>query len=69
MRIAAVLALTAVLGACAMTPGEVGENDEQRLARECQERGGVFVPSGANTGRVQQDFVCQRQSASRIPGG
>ena len=70
MRIEAVLLMsTALLGGCATAPGTGRGNEEQRLARQCQQRGGVLVPSGANTGRAQLDFVCQRSGASRIPGG
>lgn len=68
MRIGAIIGMTALLGGCATTPGMRGETDEQRLAAQCQARGGVLVPSGANTGRAQLDFVCQRYGGTRTPG-
>lgn len=66
MRIA-VLGLAALLGACATAPGGGRESDEQRMARQCQARGGVLVGTGALTGRAQQDFACRLTRASRIP--
>ena len=68
MRLLISMLTLSVLAGCA-TPGMRGETEEQRLARECQARGGVLVPSGSNTARPQIDFVCQRSGgATRTPG-
>ncbi len=61
--------LSGLLAGCATPAGMRGETEEQRLSRECRARGGILVPSGANTGRPQIDFVCQISGgARRTPG-
>ena len=69
MRLLISMLMLGALSGCATTPGMAGETEEQRLARECQARGGILVPSGANTTRPQIDFVCQRSGGpTRTPG-
>lgn len=69
MRLLISMLTAAALAGCATAPGMRGETEEQRLARECQARGGILVPSEANTGRAQTDFLCQRSGgATRAPG-
>lgn len=60
MRIvAAVLILTLATG-CASGPGPQRETEYQRLARDCAERGGIFVAMpGPSTGRPETDNACQ----------
>ncbi len=67
MRWSLVLTAAALLAGCASAPGPGREADERQMARACAERGGVLVPSGAFTGRAQQDFACRLHQASRIP--
>jgi len=57
---AAPAALALTLSACATAGGENPHATEvERLAAECQARGGILTPSGENTGRPQVDNVCR----------
>ena len=62
MRTLALIALQAALAAtvagCAGGPNTTATED-QRLRSQCEARGGILVPSGANTGRPQIDQVCR----------
>lgn len=64
----AALALT--LSACASTGRENPDHaDLQRMAADCQARGGILVPTGELTGRPQVDYACRISGgASRISG-
>ncbi|GAA0612493.1 hypothetical protein GCM10009422_04290 [Brevundimonas kwangchunensis] len=59
--LAAPAALALALSACATA--ESGPNAYQaevdRLTATCTDRGGIIAPTGANTGRAPQDYVCQ----------
>lgn len=60
---------TLSLGACASTkePQETYGAALDRIAGECQARGGILVPSGAQTARPQADNVCKvNGGASRL---
>ncbi len=54
------------LGACATTLGQPVTFDLAELTTRCENRGGVLVPTGAETGRAQSDYVCQ-ESMARVP--
>ncbi|RZJ40748.1 MAG: hypothetical protein EON87_17505 [Brevundimonas sp.] len=57
------------LAACSTTPGTDRYGSElQRLADDCQARGGILAPTGAQSGRPQQDNVCEiRGGTGRAP--
>lgn len=67
------LALGLALSACASggasdNPSYATELD--RLTESCRERGGILSPTGSQSGRPQQDNVCQiRGQPARAPGG
>ncbi|WP_374516272.1 hypothetical protein [Brevundimonas sp.] len=72
MRALTPAAAALVLSACAGGPPL--ESTAERLSeleRNCRERGGVLVPSGAPiTGRPEVDNVCRiTGGATRLPGG
>lgn len=57
-----------VLAGCATTgePRE-GESTYQRLVRECDERGGILVPSGEMGPNEETNYVCEiRQGGGRV---
>ena len=57
-------ALGLALSACASTPDADRADELERLAADCEARGGILVPSGAAlTGRPEADNYC------RITGG
>lgn len=62
----AVLALA--LAACAST-GEAGPGQSrmQKLAADCQARGGILTASGAVTGRPEVDNVCTIRGGAPRP--
>lgn len=60
MRPGFALAITVLLAGCATSPGPRQESEERRLARECRERGGIFVPlPGRMTGYPAADNACE----------
>ena len=63
------LILGLALSACSTTPGTDRYGTElQRLADSCRERGGILAPTGQQSGRPQQDNVCEiRGGAARAP--
>ena len=67
------VALVLGLTACASTtaPGGNSYNDElQRLAADCQARGGILTPTGQQSGRPQTDNACRiTGGASRLTTG
>ena len=66
MRIAlalAPLALALSVAACATSPGTGRyETELKQLADECQARGGILVATGQQSGRPQNDNVCEIRS-------
>ena len=54
------------LGACA-TLGEPVTLNLAELTTRCEDRGGVLVPTGAETGRAQSDYIC-REAMVMTPG-
>jgi hypothetical protein len=46
-------------------PGRASD-DLARLQSQCEARGGILVPSGANTGRPQLDQVCRISGAAAV---
>jgi len=72
MRTLLILTATAAaLSACAADTA--GQNryatDTERLARDCEARGGILAPTGAVTGRPQTENVCKITGgpSGRIP--
>ncbi|CAN5230157.1 hypothetical protein BH09PSE1_BH09PSE1_28780 [soil metagenome] len=68
-----ILSSLAVVGlaACASTgqPQETYGAATDRLAADCQARGGILTPTGGVTGRPETDNVCRISGGgSRIPG-
>jgi hypothetical protein len=62
----------AVLGlaACASTdkPSETYGATTDRLAAECQARGGILISTGASSGRAEVDNACKISGgATRLP--
>lgn len=75
MRALTVLTPVVVLGlalaACSTT--STGANSyfdqQKRLADDCHARGGILAPTGQQSGRPQQDNVCEiRGQPARVPG-
>lgn len=66
-RFAAPLALVAGLSACASGMNQNSYAAEEDRARaDCEARGGVYTPTGAQSGRPQNDNVCRLTS---LPSG
>ncbi len=60
LLLAAPVALALGLSACASGMGQdhyAAEAD--RLRADCEARGGVYAPTGGNSGRPQTDNVCK----------
>jgi hypothetical protein len=58
--VAAPAALVLTLSACASGMGENRyETEYQRLAADCEARGGILSPTGSQSGRPQLDNVCK----------
>lgn len=72
MRTLTVLSLATLAvaaSACAPTMnGNVYSNEVDRLAAECQSRGGILQATGSHTGHAAADNYCKLTNASRIPG-
>ncbi|WP_333591694.1 hypothetical protein [Brevundimonas sp.] len=72
MRTLTVLTLSVLAvaaSACATTTrGNVYSNEVERLAADCQARGGILQATGAHTGHAPADNYCKLTNASRIPG-
>ena len=68
---AAPAVLLLALAACAPTAGGSRYSEElQQLSDTCEARGGVLAPTGQQSGRPQNDNVCQiTGGASRLPSG
>lgn len=66
--LAAPAALLLTLAACAPTTN-AGYNSELRdLTASCAARGGILAPTGQQSGRPQNDNVCEiRSEPGRIP--
>lgn len=72
MRIAlacAPVAIILTLAACASSPGTGRyESELRQLAADCQARGGILAPTGQQSGRPQNDNVCElRSGGGRLP--
>ena len=65
------LALGLALSACATGSGGESYNDElQRLAADCEARGGILSPTGSQSGRPALDNVCKvTGQTGRAPTG
>ena len=57
--IAAGLALSLPAVAACGTMGQPTHFDMAELTARCDQRGGDLIPTGAQTGRPQTDFICQ----------
>lgn len=72
MRTLTVLTLSVLAvaaSACASsTSGNAYSNAVERLAADCQSRGGILQPTGGQSGNAAADNVCKLNGASRIPG-
>lgn len=73
MRIAlafAPVALILALSACATATGPSRyESELHQLTSDCQARGGILAPTGQQSGRPQNDNVCElRGGGGRLPG-
>lgn len=66
--LAAPAALLLTLAACAPTTNGSGYNSELReLTDSCAARGGILAPTGQQSGRPQNDNVCEiRSETGRI---
>jgi len=69
-----ILSTAAVLGlvACSSTgePREGYAAATERLAADCQTRGGILIPTSGQTGRAETDNVCKiTGGASRLTSG
>lgn len=61
--------LAVAASACASTTrGNVYSNEVERLAADCQTRGGILQATGSHTGQAAADNYCKLTNASRIPG-
>ena len=62
-------ALLLTLAACAPTMnGSRYESDLRELTNSCAARGGILAPTGQQSGRPQNDNVCEiRSETGRIP--
>lgn len=71
LTVAAPAALFLALAACAPTLGPSQYADElRRLSDGCESRGGILVPTGQQSGRPQNDHVCQIAGGpSRLTSG
>jgi hypothetical protein len=72
MRIAPIsvsLAAAMALAACASTGGtNTYEAEYRQLNADCQARGGILAATGAQSGRPQNDNVCEiRNGSGRLP--
>ena len=71
LTLAAPAALLFALAACAPTmgPGRY-ETELRQLSDSCEARGGILAPTGQQSGRPQNDYVCQiTGGASRLTSG
>lgn len=53
------------LGACS-TLGQPVTLELAELTTRCEARGGTLIPTGAQTGRAQSDYIC-REAMARTP--
>ncbi|MBN8528005.1 MAG: hypothetical protein J0M36_02075 [Caulobacterales bacterium] len=71
MRTLTVLTLTVLAvaaSACATTThGNAYANEVERLAADCQSRGGILQATGSHTGHAAADNYCKLTDATRIP--
>lgn len=71
MRTLTVLTLTVLAvaaSACATsTRGNAYFNEVERLAADCQARGGILQPTGSHTGHAAADNYCKMTNATRVP--
>lgn len=71
VHFAAPAALALTLSACASGMGENRYQSElDKLAADCEARGGILSPTGQQTGRPQTENVCKitGQPSSRVGG-
>lgn len=69
LTILSLATLAVAASACAPTMnGNVYSNEVDRLAAECQSRGGILQATGSHTGHAAADNYCKLTNASRIPG-
>ena len=63
------MVLGLALSACSTGPGTDRYGSElQRLSDDCRARGGILAPTGGQSGRPQQDNVCEiRGQTGRAP--
>jgi predicted Rossmann-fold nucleotide-binding protein len=65
------LGLAAALTACASAPDPEGgyQARTEKLAADCEARGGILAPTGGQSGRPENDNVCKiTGGASRLTG-
>lgn len=69
--IAASTALVLALAGCASgATTSRYQNDLDKLAQDCRDRGGILAPTGQQSGRPQADNVCEiRGGTGRAPSG
>lgn len=67
--IAAPFVLLLTLSACASgAPRSSYASELQQLSADCQARGGILAPTGQQSGRPQNDNVCEiRSGGGRLP--
>jgi hypothetical protein len=67
--VSASLALMLMLAACSTTGGtNTYETELRKLSDDCQARGGILVATGQQSGRPQNDNVCEiRGGGGRLP--
>lgn len=72
MRTLSILTLSMLaVAASACAPamnGNVYSNEVERLAADCQSRGGILQATGSHTGQAAADNYCKLTNATRIPG-
>lgn len=65
---APVALLFALAGCAAGAPQGTYSQQEVQLAADCQARGGILAPTGQQSGRPQNDNVCEiRSQTGRAP--
>jgi hypothetical protein len=67
----AALAAAGALSACASTTPREGDyfTRTEKLAADCEARGGILAPTGGQSGRPENDNICKiTGGASRLSG-
>ena len=58
-----------LLAGCASPPGPERPGELAQAIADCRARGGVLIPFGTTTGRVETDFACQINGPPSRTGG